>query len=241
MAAIDYSSKNDVLDILCGGSLIDDRFILTAAHCVASSEMVPVSVILGVADFSNSEELATATKIKIKQIHVPDNYSLLRDYNDIAILELEEPAKFSEFIYPACLNTELIDPKPDVPVWVTGWGYVSVDEDIVSEILLKIELTVTPIDNCTASYARYGYMSRLKHGVQNTQLCAKDKKHKKDTCRGDSGGPLVLIADESRKVYKVLGVVSSGISCGGKTPGLYTRVASYLDFIEKIVWPNGGD
>lgn len=51
----------------------------------------------------------------------------------------------------------------------------------------------------------------------------------------------IIIVAESYKKYRLVGIVSSGFGCASSTPGLYTRVAAFLDFIEKIVWPNGGD
>lgn len=73
--------------------------------------------------------------------------------------------------------------------------------------------------------------------ITNKQYCAYDPDAKNDSCKGDSGGPLQIFVDNSH-VSTVVGIVSFGISCGTALPAVYTRVASYLDWIESFVWPN---
>lgn len=58
-----------------------------------------------------------------------------------------------------------------------------------------------------------------------------------DTCQGDSGGPLQIIHTKT-KMATVVGIVSAGYSCGNALPGIYTRVATFIDWIESYVWPN---
>lgn len=70
------------------------------------------------------------------------------------------------------------------------------------------------------------------------QICAYDPKAASDACQGDSGGPLQMFESKSLAIATVVGVVSFGASCGTELPGVYTRVAFYIDWIESIVWPN---
>ncbi|XP_061394240.1 serine protease Hayan-like [Musca vetustissima] len=244
MAAIDYSSKNKrpgSVNIQCAGTLIDERFVLTAAHCVARRVMIPEFVYFGVANLTDPEEMEHSVKRKIKNIYIHDDYSLLLVYNDIALLELEEPVTFNEYIYPACLHTDLDDLSRNTEVMVSGWGTMTARGNVFSNILLKVPLTVTPIKKCQRDYNRYGLVWRIQQGIKTTQLCAEGRRRVRDACNGDSGGPLVSVGDKLRNTYNVIGVVSAGFSCGDKRPGLYTRVAAYVDYIENIVWPNDAE
>jgi serine protease immune response integrator len=76
----------------------------------------------------------------------------------------------------------------------------------------------------------------LEKGILKSQLCAGDPSGKSDACQGDSGGPLQ--AKFANNVYYIVGITSFGRGCAYKnTPGVYTRVASFLDWIESVVWP----
>lgn len=79
----------------------------------------------------------------------------------------------------------------------------------------------------------------LRTGVSEGQYCAYDPKAGNDSCQGDSGGPLQFFSDNTSGIATVVGIVSFGIGCGSTLPGIYTRVAHYLDWIESVVWPNG--
>jgi len=141
---------------------------------------------------------------------------------------------------------------------VAGWGVMNVTSKLcvrklqdwivfngvladraVSKILLRAALDLVPADECNASFAEQPSANRtLRRGVIASQLCAADKNQRKDACQGDSGGPLILEIDDVDGTYSIVGVISSGFGCATKTPGLYTRVSSFLDYIEGIVWPS---
>lgn len=97
-----------------------------------------------------------------------------------------------------------------------------------------------PLSECNTTLLNYNERSNRKEfrdGIIEGQYCAWDSNGK-DSCEGDSGGPLQYFPPGS-KIATVVGIVSFGITCGSILPGIYTRVAYYVDWIEPYVWPNG--
>lgn len=98
-----------------------------------------------------------------------------------------------------------------------------------------------PLHECNRTLWQYNEKRDLpvfRNGIDDSQYCAHDPIGNQDSCQGDSGGPLQTIRSYA-KLPKVVGIVSFGIGCGHGLPGIYTRVAHYVDWIGSYVWPNG--
>ncbi|XP_037937123.1 serine protease persephone-like isoform X2 [Teleopsis dalmanni] len=124
MVGIGYknSTPDRTYDILCGGTLIDAKFVLTAAHCITGHGNTPIIVRLGVTNNTDVEQIKNGLEIPIKKIHVHPQYDPELIYNDIGLLELEKSAKFSVNIYPTCLYTNIEDPPANSQLYITGWA-----------------------------------------------------------------------------------------------------------------------
>ncbi|XP_045506155.1 venom serine protease Bi-VSP-like [Colias croceus] len=229
-------TENDTKDIIWigAGSLISDKFILTAAHVLQE----PTHKLIKYALLGTTKKTDVRDGILYNIIKwYPHNlYSLANQTNDIGLVELDRRVVFSEFIRPACLP--LPDIELDTQRIVAGWGQTA-QAGNTSDTLLKTQIEIVPNIMCINQIKK-------KHFKWNeaTMMCGKGimvntpQVMYTDTCKGDSGGPVMAKAKKLNCTYIVVAVVSFGPTCGKGVPATYTKVAPYIDWIVDTVWPD---
>ncbi|XP_074114697.1 trypsin-1-like [Cotesia typhae] len=198
----------------CGGALINDRYVLTAGHCIKWIDHRGLDVGLGMHDLKSASE---GYVIPIERVILHEDFEsdYLHDTNDIALLELLRPVRFSDTIQPICLPMGGSDYSGHL-VKVAGWGRVTVNGG-ASRYLRQATLKVMPFDICTnTSFGDH---------LTTSMLCAYNDNT--DACQGDSGGPLLYERANGR--YELIGIVSWGIGCAQPgVPGVYVKITDYL-------------
>lgn len=226
------NDANATLNWRCGASIISDRYVLTAGHCIIDvSQVTPTMVRIGRVNIDDPNG-GDAQEFGIINITVHPQFNRRLKVNDIAVVELDNPIKRSVNVHPACLYTNNDDPRGLV---ASGWGVTSLQATTGSKILQKANLVAVPVSECNETFSRLKILDNLS----NQHFCTRSPPGRtSDTCLGDSGGPLQVENVQDSKVFSIVGITSTGNGCGGNTPGVYTRVSNYLDWIEGIVWPN---
>ncbi|EDW81362.1 uncharacterized protein Dwil_GK12018 [Drosophila willistoni] len=241
MVLLEYVNSRGQKQLNCGGSLINNRYVLTAAHCVVGQIEISVGRLttVRVGEYDTSKDIdcvrgvcnPAITEVGVEQAipHPQYDDKSKNRHHDIALLRLSEPVVLNEYVQPVCLplaSTRQAISTGD-PLVVSGWGRTL--QARTSAIKQRLTLAVADHQNCADMFA-----SRRVNLIES-QLCLGGQ-FSYDSCDGDSGGPLMRQAYQ--KAWYQEGVVSFGNRCGLQGwPGVYTRVADYMDWIQGTIQP----
>ncbi|XP_058510114.1 transmembrane protease serine 9-like [Solea solea] len=207
----------------CGGSLINNQWVLTTTSCLTSGTSGLV-VYLGRQSQEGSnphEESRTVVHIIIHP-----SYDSRSNNNDIALLKLSSPVNFTSYILPVCLAASDSTFHNGTDAWVTGWGNKALGEPLPSpQNLTEVQVPVVGNRQCQCSYGR--------SSITENMMCAGPQAGGKGTCHGDGGGPLV---SKQNGTWIQAGITSFGLGCAlPNFPDVYTRVSQYQSWINSHV------
>uniref|UniRef100_A0A2A4J216 trypsin n=1 Tax=Heliothis virescens TaxID=7102 RepID=A0A2A4J216_HELVI len=197
-------------DHWCGGSIIHERFVLTAAHCIVPDREYKVLV--------GTDKVDEGGKLyDVEKIIIHESYSNITSDYDICILKLNESLTFGKKVDKIAYTGNIVKLKKGTHLNATGWGFTQ-PEGHISENLQQVTVPVVAWLNCQFAYTK-------QRRITKRMLCAGGVH--KDSCVGDSGGPLTWNNVQ-------VGVTSFGAGCG-MVPGVYTKLSVLSQWIDDTI------
>ncbi|XP_071050951.1 phenoloxidase-activating factor 1-like isoform X2 [Onthophagus taurus] len=200
----------------CGGVLINNLYVLTSGHCVDELKL----------NFKlklNTHNRFSSNQIILNQKNIIRHPNYAKEstnniINDLALIKLETPINFEDKIYPICLPHPSSDYTRKIGS-ILGWGLN--ENATTSNVLKRGEVQIMSEDYCLKSMVGKFYHESMLCGFSNSS----------DACQGDSGGPLFYQNSDGQ--HELIGLISWGFLCGTEMPGIYTKIAHFMDWIEK--------
>ncbi|XP_015602365.1 chymotrypsin-1 [Cephus cinctus] len=195
---------------ICGGSILNNRWLLTAAHCIVKYKPADITLVVGTNYLSTGGIAYKANSIILHMDYVRE-----KQVHDIALIKTEVEITFTDKIAPVALPTADVDESNCIANF-TGWGYTD-KYSANSNSLQVIEFKVIALSECQNTFQK----------VIPTHLCTYNIIGE-GLCYGDSGSPLVFHGAQ-------IGIGSWGSPCALGYPDVHTRVYSYLSWIEETI------
>ncbi|KAG8033951.1 hypothetical protein G9C98_008432, partial [Cotesia typhae] len=194
---------------ICGGTIVSNRYILSAAHCLVRISPFLFTIITGT---SSKHEIGDVYFVHFPIVH---SFNINNGSNDIALLRTTSNIRFHDKVQPVELTDVDIN-ENQYPVTMIGWGRLEYTGP-TSAFLQKIELNI--IDNVTCK--------KEWKFINEGHICVATTL-KQGSCLGDSGGP--IIANDRQ-----IGIISFGKMCAAGKPDVATRIYHYYDWVRSYV------
>ncbi|XP_072556689.1 cathepsin G-like isoform X2 [Paramormyrops kingsleyae] len=198
----------------CGGFLIREDFILTAAHCIYGCK--EITVVLGGHDISKKED--SQQRIAAEKCHRYSLHTLDRNDFDIALIKLRKNASLNESVKTIKLPSIKENISSHTQCLIPGWGRRK-PGGVAEKILREVSVSIKTDKECKKQWQNYYQPKRM--------LCTFDSK--KGICQGDSGGPLVC----KNKAHGIASLIP--VPCTEPYPNIYTKVSSFIAWINEIM------
>ncbi|KAM9837649.1 serine protease 27 [Aulostomus maculatus] len=216
---------------VCGGSIINEKWVLSAAHCFPDPSDVS-SYIIYAGRYQLNGYNPHETVHRVRQVVIPSGYVDPHRGKDVALVELSTPLTWSEYIRPVCLPASGTLFPGGMECYVTGWG--NIRDGVPLPGVGTLQEVQVPIISQSSCQEMYSIDPTGRVDILYDMICAGYQEGAKDSCQGDSGGPLVCQMVNGTWVQA--GVVSFGLGCAQENqPGVYARLTSYSSFISSTI------